>query len=130
MNVVNKFVAVLSVLVYWPFDIIKIWLTWYFWKIGIKYAELLRFTSVFNIKKVKIIMAVFSIYQIVQNLMMLVYWTYACILTLVEKPCASWYDNKERGLDFKSVNLFIFDFTACTQGIIMLGFIDFVANNV
>ena len=62
---VKKIMGIFNMVAYWPSNILKIYITWYFWKLGIKYANILRLSSNFSVKKVKIILAVVSLYQII-----------------------------------------------------------------
>lgn len=105
---------------YVPFDLLKIYLAFYFWRLSMSFLELMTLSNPNNLCRFTILLFLILVYQTMQNLFMIVYWIYPAISNFFtsEKPPMFTL--------FADVTLFFYMSTGLIQGWIMLGYVHFI----
>ena len=119
----------MNILFYVPFDLLKLYLGIYFWRLSMNFLELITLSNPDNLSKFTIVLFLIMIYQVVQNIFMALYWILPGIFNILEWTEKDHADLMRIFANFQNITFFLYMSTGLVQGWVMLGYIHFIWKN-
>lgn len=112
--------AVLNVNIFALYRLGQMYLMVYFWRIGSFFLNILLALYVINAFKLKVVLGISFMFEIISPLFSLLYWFYPISMFFRKEECGEWFE------DARSAIHYIYQIRYFFQGVIMIVIIIFV----